>query len=154
MERCNKIYTHPLFQKRLNEISTAEINRKFCLHNTEHALDVARIGYILILESNLDIPKELFYAAALLHDIGRYTGIPHNESGAETARLILPECDFTKEETSLICNAIKGHRTNSNSDVFSEILYEADKKSRMCFMCNAQEECYWENEKKNLDITI
>lgn len=154
MIRCNKIYCHPLFRKRLEEISFAEVGRKFCLHNLEHSLDVARIGYIMILERNSDIPKELFYAAALLHDIGRYTGKPHNESGADMAALILPDCDFTPKEISLICNAIKGHRHDNKSDLFSEILYDADKKSRMCFMCAAQDECYWENEKRNLSITI
>ena len=66
----------------MSVITKKELNRKFCCHNIEHSLDVARIGYIMILEQNLNIDKELFYAAALLHDAGRYSGTPHNESGA------------------------------------------------------------------------
>lgn len=138
----------------MKEISEIENNRKFCLHNIEHSLDVARLGYIIILENNLNIKKELFYAAALLHDMGRYSGKPHNESGAEIARRIMPECDFTSQETELVYNAIYGHREDTACNVFSKTLYDADKKSRMCFMCNAQDECYWDIEKRNLEIDL
>ena len=33
--------------------------------------NVARLMYIYALEEHLELPKELIYAAALLHDIGR-----------------------------------------------------------------------------------
>ncbi len=149
MQRCNKIYNHPLYKERLNKITALERDRKFCLHHLEHALDVARIAYIHILENGLNIPKDLIYAAALLHDAGRYTGIPHNESGAELAKKIMPDCDFTSEETAIVADAISGHRDTKHSTEFSNILYLADKKSRLCFQCEAYDECYWENEKKN-----
>ena len=154
MERCNKILNHPLYKERTAIISERETDRIFCPHNLAHSLDVARIGYIMILEQDLNIPKELFYAAALLHDAGRYSNKPHNESGAELADLIMMQCGFTEEETELVCNAISGHRVNTQSDAFSKILYDADKKSRICFDCLAQKECYWENEKRNNNISI
>ena len=154
MQRCNKIYNHPLYKERTQIISKNEQTRIFCPHNLAHALDVARIGYIMILEGGYDIKKELFYSAALLHDAGRYSNNPHNESGSELAQKILPECGFTAEETELVANAILGHRTNSQADIFSKILYDADKRSRICFECDAQKECYWENEKRNHDIYV
>ena len=154
MQRCNSIYNHPLYQERTKFIDDAEKERIFCRHNLEHALDVARIGYIMILENGLDISKELFYAAALLHDAGRYSGKKHNESGAELALSIMPECGFTKDEAKLVSDAILAHRTDYSSGEFSKVLYEADKKSRICFMCKAQSECYWENEKRNLEIEV
>ena len=49
MKRCNNIYNHPLFRERLALIEKAETDRIFCLHDLSHALDVARIGYIMIL---------------------------------------------------------------------------------------------------------
>ncbi|MGI6684337.1 MAG: HD domain-containing protein [Bacillota bacterium] len=64
-----------------------EINREFCCHQMQHALDVARIYYILFLEKyqdgissdlknmSVDQTKELIYATALLHDIGRWSSI-------------------------------------------------------------------------------
>ncbi len=154
MQRCNNIYNHPLYKKRTEIINDREKDRIFCPHNLAHALDVARIGYIMILEQGLDIPKELIYAAALLHDAGRYSDKPHNESGAELARTLMPDCGFTQSETDIVSNAISAHRTNTHADLFSEILYAADKQSRICFLCAAQSECYWEQEKRNNEIII
>lgn len=154
MQRCNKIYNNPLYRERLSIIEKAEQDRIFCKHDLTHFLDVARIGYIMILENNLNIDKELFYAAALLHDAGRYTGIPHNLSGAELARIVMPECGFSDEETDIVYNAISGHRLENGSDTFTQILYTADKKSRLCHSCKAQRECYWNSEKRNNEITI
>ena len=154
MQRCNRIYNHPVFQERLQEIEKKEKDRIFCLHNLAHALDVARIGYIMILEEKADIDKELFYAAALLHDAGRYSGKPHNESGAELARLVMPECGFDESETELVSASILCHRTSGKTGEFAQILYTADKKSRNCFRCKAEKECYWEQEKRNTYIEI
>ena len=154
MQRCNRIYNHPLYTERTTHINETETERIFCRHNLEHALDVARIGYIMILENGLNISKELFYAAALLHDAGRYSGKKHNESGAELALKIMPDCGFSQSETKLVSDAILAHRTDDNAGDFSKVLYEADKKSRICFICKAQSECYWENEKRNLEIEV
>lgn len=154
MQRCDKIYHHPLYQKSAAHIEAQEHGRKFCLHDLSHALDVARIGRIMILEQKLDIDKELFYAAALLHDAGRYSGVPHHESGAALAEKIMPDCGFSAEETRIVAEAIRGHRARQEGCSFSAILYAADKKSRRCFACKAAEECYWETEKRNLEIEI
>lgn len=154
MQRCNKIYNHPLFRECMKRIEENEKDRPFCLHNLNHSFDCARIGYIMILERGLNIDKELFYAAALLHDMGRYTGVPHHISGAELAKRIMPECGFTDDETAVASNAISGHRSNSSCGEFADILFEADKKSRLCFMCKAAKDCYWSEEKRNLNIEI
>ncbi len=154
MQRCNKIYNHPLYQKCLERIAEKERDRKFCLHNLAHSLDTARLGYIMILENSLNIDKELFYAAALLHDAGRYSGKPHNESGADFASRIMPDCGFTDSETETVCNAIRGHRTKTDGLDFACVLYAADKKSRMCFCCEAADECYWESDKRNNEIEV
>ncbi len=154
MERCNKIYNHPLYKEQLAKITHLERDRTFCLHNLEHALDVARIAYIKVMENGLNIEKELIYAAALLHDAGRYSGVPHNESGALLAQKIMPDCGFTDEETDIVSKSISGHRDTKHTDAFSQILYDADKKSRLCFTCVAQAECYWENEKRNHTIDV
>ena len=154
MQRCNKIYNHPIYQKHIAHIAEMERDRKFCIHDLEHSLDVARIGWIMILEKGLDIDKELFYTAALLHDAGRYKGLPHNESGAMLACKLMPQCGFSDEETELVTSAIREHRIDENSSDFSRILYTADKRSRMCFNCAASAECYWETEKRNSKIEV
>lgn len=154
MHRCNKIYSHPLYKECLKRIEEKEADRIFCLHNLDHALDTARIGYIKILERKLDIDKELYYAAALLHDIGRYSGKPHSESSAEYALKIMPECGFSEKETKTVADAILCHRTKSDGNSFADILSSSDKESRLCFKCKAANECYWQNEKRNKEIDI
>ncbi|MBR0365243.1 MAG: HD domain-containing protein [Clostridia bacterium] len=154
MDRVNRIYNHPIFRERTETIREAEKGRKFCRHDLVHALDVARIGRIMILEEALDLDIELFYAAALLHDAGRYSGIPHNESGARLAERLMPLCGFSAEETALVSCAIREHRITKSSTDFSRILYTADKLSRNCFTCEASDECYWDNDKRNHKIEI
>lgn len=162
MERITKIYRHPVYQKELQFVLMAEQDRQFCRHDMQHFLDVARLGWILCLEGKLDISKDMVYAAALLHDIGRgmqyREGISHDEASVILAGQILPECGFSATETKEICDAIAGHRmssevTESRSDL-GEILEEADHASRSCFACEAEPECYWPKDKKNLKIRM
>lgn len=159
MERIEKIRLHPLFQEQFALLQEAEADRIFCRHTMEHFLDVARLTYIYSLEQNAGLDKEVIYAAALLHDIGRYEqismGTPHHISSARMAGRILPECGFAPEETLQIQNAIRNHRSQENGaeDLLSVLLYRADKQSRNCFCCPAEAECNWPETKKNQLIT-
>lgn len=158
MDRIHKILNHNLFLFHLRENEAAEVQRCFCRHNIVHFLDVARIGMILNLEENLELDREIIYAAALLHDLGKHIqyekGTPHETVSAGIAPKILSECGFDDKETHVIVDAILSHR-----DVAVEkerslrgILYRADKASRACFACAVQEECNWKADKKNLRI--
>lgn len=158
MKRVNLIYRHPLYQKKYNALQKAEEHRKFCNHTLEHFLDVARLMYIYSVEQELSISKEVIYAAAFMHDIGRIDqiekGIPHEMAGAALCDRILPDCGFAKEEISLIKDFILHHRikdTGADTPLY-EMLYWADKKSRNCFACAAQAECNWDRQKMNLEI--
>lgn len=153
--RYEKILEHNIFNKNMNEIINAEKSRKFCCHDIQHLADTARIAYILSLEEGAEIEKDIIYAAALLHDIGRaqeYTnGISHNCAGIEIAEKILKDCEYTDKEIKLICNVIQSHRHkyNSHEKTLENIIYKADKFSRLCFNCSAYDECNWSYEKKN-----
>src|SRR5699024_6500910 len=96
MERVNKILKHPIFLREQQRIKAFEKNRIDCGHQSEHLLDVARIGWIMILEEKQNIEKSVFYAAALLHDIGRAvqyeTGEPHQLAGILLAGQVLEDC--------------------------------------------------------------
>ena len=72
MKNIDRIINHPLFIMSMKKIHDYEIDRVFCCHGIEHSLDVARVAYITNLEQNLGFQKEMIYAAALLHDIGRW----------------------------------------------------------------------------------
>lgn len=160
MKRVNEICCHSLWREAVEKIRELEENRIFCRHNTEHFLDVARIAYIESLENQVGVSKELIYAAALLHDIGRHLqyleGIPHDEGSAMLAETILKDCGFKKEEREEIIAAILQHRsaqTMEKTDL-AGLIYRADKKSRMCMLCHSCEECNWSIEKKNLVLKV
>lgn len=171
MERIQKIWEHPLYQDRFKKLQLAERERMFCNHTLQHFLDVARLMWIWCLEERIEtegapvsraghaeLPdRPLIYAAAFLHDIGRYdqiiNGTPHEQAGADLAGIIMPECGFDAEETAAVQRAILGHRTFAEQpELLSSWLYRADKQSRPCYACAAAGECNWPAEKRNLAI--
>ena len=156
MDRVNQIWKHPHYQTELHKLQLLEADREFCRHTPEHFLDVARLAYIRALEENYSVSKELIYCTALLHDIGRARqyedGTPHDEAGAVIAEQILKELGFSPEEIQAIVSAIRGHRAETNQTILGQLIYRADKKSRNCFSCKAEPECYWSSAKKNMTI--
>ena len=157
MDRVNAIWNHPLYQKEFKKLQKLEEKREFCRHPPEHFLDVARLAYIQALEEKRDVSKELIYCTALLHDIGRARqyekGISHDEAGAQLAEQILTELGFNELEKNAVVSAICGHRKGTAQTPLGELIYTADKRSRNCFLCEAEPECYWSPEKKNMKIT-
>ena len=125
MTRVNAIWQHPLYQQNLKDLIHLEADRIFCRHTPEHFLDVARLAYIFALERGLDCSREQ----------------------------ILSDLAFSSAEKEQILTAIGEHRSSKEeTSSLSRILYEADKKSRMCFLCPAEKECYWDLSKKNMMI--
>ena len=158
MKNIDRIINHPLFGMSMKKIREYEADREFCCHGIEHSLDVARMAYIENLEEGLGFSKEMIYAAALLHDIGRWRQyeeqIPHEEAGAELAADILRDTDFGEEEICEILTAIGSHRDRQSEEKnsFGRLLYRADKQSRVCWLCEVQKDCYWPEEQKNMTI--
>ena len=157
MKRIDRIIHHPVFTDRLARLQVLEAERIFCRHDLTHLLDVARVMWITVLEQKLPLDREVVYAAALLHDLGRVDqlqrGIPHHQAGAELAARILPEAGFTPEETREILHAIRAHRSEGDRQTLGQLLYRADKASRMCWQCSAAGECNWSDTRKNTGIT-
>lgn len=157
-DRINKILNHDLFIKCVCKNEKAEEGRKFCRHDITHFLDVARLAELLNLYEKQEVDKELIYAAALLHDIGRHIQYedktPHELASAELAVKILEECGFDDKEASVIIRAIRNHRNSFVQETLGidGLLYRADKMSRSCFACKVQKECDWKEEKKNRSL--
>ena len=160
MERAERIRANGLFARELAKIEELEKDRIYCRHGMGHLLDVARIGRIFILEEEADIPCDVMYAAALLHDIGRAeeyeSGTPHDEASVRIARKVLEESGYGGEEIEEICLAIAGHRGEADGagSKLAQILKKADKLSRPCYACDARDTCKWPDEKKNLSVVI
>ena len=160
MQRVNSICSHPLWKSCVSKIRALERERIFCCHDTSHFLDVARIAWIENLEKRLAISREMIYAAAMLHDIGRHLqymqGVPHDEGSVSIASDILKDSGFDEKEQAEILSAIRMHRNPdaASRDDLAGIIYRADKKSRICAFCSASDKCNWPESKKNMKITV
>ena len=158
MDRINQILYHPLFKIYMEANAVKEQGRIFCRHNMSHVLDVARIAYILNMEEEHQVSKDMIYAAALLHDIGRHvqyeTGEKHAYVSARLAPEILRNCGFEKDEIAEIVDAIYHHsdKTEIDDKGLRTLIAKADRTSRACFACQAAEECKWSEERKNCEI--
>ena len=143
MDRVNEILGHPVFSEHLTRLETLEQTRYFCRHGLPHLLDVARMMWIAALERQLPLNREVVYAAALLHDLGRVeqmeAGTPHHQASAGLAARILPDAGFCGVEIALIQSAIASHRSDGGENILGQLLYWADKKSRACWMCPAKD---------------
>ena len=154
MHRVNAILRHPTYQTWIIAINEAERGRDFCRHGLEHALDVARIAYALWLDAGGNpVAKDIVYAAALLHDVGRWQqyaegGLDHAEAGAKLAEPLLLEVGYHPQVTAEIVKAIRLH-SRGGGEGLSAVLYRADKLSRPCFLCSSRAKCHWPQDKMN-----
>ena len=156
MSRIDRIIQNPQYVDTLKRLQVLETDRIFCRHDISHFMSVARLMWIEVLEQQLPVDREVVYAAALLHDIGRVAqmehGIPHEQASAEFAQQILPDAGFNEEELREVTAAILSHRKESTTSTLGRILYQADKRSRACWCCGASDLCNWPDEKKNKGI--
>lgn len=160
LEITNKLLVSRKYLQELEKLETLERERIFCRHNMEHFLDVARITLIMCNENGISVDPDIVYSSALLHDIGRteeyLKDVPHEEAGVRKAEAILDEVNCGEEKKLEILKIIGNHRNGcEKSDLLIEDIFrKADKKSRMCFCCAAQEQCNWNNEKRNMKIEV
>ncbi len=157
MARVNRILHNPHFQDCLGTLAHLEQGRIFCCHGIEHLLSVARLMYLQVLEEGLPLEKDLLYATALLHDIGRAVryerGQAHAHASLPLAVAILGDSGFCQREIDQICQAIASHnRKDEAVDLLGAVLRCADKASRNCFCCAAREACYWQEQEKNQGV--
>lgn len=157
MDKINAVLNNYKFKECVSQNEKYEKNRIFCSHDLQHFLDVARISYIMVLENNINLSKEVVYGTALLHDIGRWMqykdGISHEIASYNLAKDILLECDYNEEEINIILSAISSHRSkNCKEGTFNYTFYLSDKLSRNCFLCEASSKCNWCEKEKNRKI--
>ena len=149
MARVNQLLEHEDYIRYIEKINELEKKRCFCKHGFEHGLNVARIAYAYMLEKGeAGSLKEVIYAAAFLHDIGRWveyeTGEDHAEVSARLALPLLEACSFASESVQMILTGIREHRQHSEDNLtpLGEAMALADDWSRDCRQCRAQNQCY------------
>jgi uncharacterized protein len=145
MKRVNELLRDPEFLEHMRKNREAEADRSYCRHDLNHALDVARVAHILNLEGKLGLDKEVVYAAALVHDIGRWmeyaSGIGHDQASQALAEGLLKKSGYSGRETEDILEAVGSHRREGSASPLSDLLYRADKLSRNCSVCGAISTC-------------
>jgi uncharacterized protein len=98
-------------------------------HSYAHVDRVVKIATILAEKEQADI--ELVQAAALLHDVGRAVGEPHNETGAKLANEILKtSTDYPQETIERIAKIVLRHPIafrDSLETLEEKIVWDADK---------------------------
>ena len=159
MPLVERLVRHPLFREKMSQIEELERDRDFCCHGWEHCLAVARAAALLNEEQQLGYPKQMLYALALIHDLGRaeqyINGTPHEEAGVRIARRLLEESGFDSQQIKQMLPAVRHHRNDGQEmDELTGLLVQADKQTRLCFACSARESCKWPDWKKNLTIHI
>lgn len=158
MQRVDRIIDDETFRRLLEHTAELEKDRIFCRHGIDHLLDVARIALIMSYDDGIPIERDVIYAAALLHDIGRCAqyenGTAHEEESARIAPQILNKCGYSDEETDEIVRAIREHGNENIKDEKSltGILYRADKASRKCYMCKAGDKCHKKPGKRVMSV--
>ncbi|MGB7606341.1 MAG: hypothetical protein WBL93_12795 [Lutisporaceae bacterium] len=70
--RINKTLNNKKFKEYIDKNAQCEKKRKFCKHDSQHLIDVARIAYIVNIENYSGYPKDIVYGAAFIHDIGKW----------------------------------------------------------------------------------
>lgn len=148
MERVTTLLHSQEYREHVQKIYDKERQRSFCKHDFHHFLDVARLSWIFLLQDGIEYLKDVVYAAALLHDIGRwkeYNGEGcHAQLSAELALPLLINAGYSPQERKIIVDAISEHRQQEEdffSTPLSTALRKADKYSRLCFKCSSQVQC-------------
>ncbi|KJS74319.1 MAG: hypothetical protein JL56_09660 [Desulfotomaculum sp. BICA1-6] len=159
--RVDRILKDSWYKKCLAQNAALEEQRRFCRHDLQHMLDVARIAYMLVLEglSNGEAAaagegavktitgKEVVYAAGLLHDMARWkeyeTGEDHAVAGSLMAGSVLERAGYDAAEKEIIITAIREHRSGGReASPLGQYLCKADDLSRPCNRCDARSDCH------------
>ncbi len=97
-------------------------------HSFEHVERVYEIATFLARNENADL--ELVQLGAILHDVGRAAGEPHNETGAELTREILKNINYHPEKVEGIAKIVLRHRQSLGQGLETleeKIVWDADK---------------------------
>jgi len=98
------------------------------VHSYAHIDRVFRIATYLAEKEKADV--ELVQIGAILHDIGRTVGEPHNETGAKLAREILGGTDFPHERNDRVARIVLYHALSMRDKLETleeKIVWDADK---------------------------
>ena len=97
-------------------------------HSYEHVDRVVKMAILLAKKEKADI--ELVQVGAILHDVGRCVGQPHNETGAKLASEIMNNVHYPPKKTQKIARMVLLHPLdlkNKLNSLEEKIVWDADK---------------------------
>jgi uncharacterized protein len=97
-------------------------------HSYAHVDRVVKIALLLAKKEKADM--ELVQIAAILHDVGRCVGQPHNETGAKLAPEILGNLHYPRQKAEKVARIVLLHHMDSKDKLNSieeKIVWDADK---------------------------
>lgn len=97
-------------------------------HSYEHVDRVVKIALLLAKMEKADV--ELVHTAAILHDVGRCVGQPHNETGAKLASEILSDLHYPPKRAEKVARIVLLHHMDLKDKLNSleeKIVWDADK---------------------------
>jgi uncharacterized protein len=97
-------------------------------HSYEHVDRVVKIATLIAKKEKADI--ELVQVGAILHDVGRSLGQPHNEIGAKLATEILKNLNYPLQKAQKITRIVLLHPIDFKDKLDSleeKIVWDADK---------------------------
>jgi uncharacterized protein len=97
-------------------------------HSYEHVDPVVKIALLLARKEKADM--ELVQIAAILRDVGRCVGQPHNETGAKLASEILKNLDYSPQKIKEIARIVLLQNVDSKDKLSSleeKIVWDAYK---------------------------
>lgn len=106
-----------------------ELKPSLYYHNFQHTLDVCEsVTRLAKMEKVEGQELTLLQSAALFHDVGFIWRYDHNEELAcQYAKQVLPDYDYTSEQTEHICRMIMATQIPQKPlDIMGEILCDAD----------------------------
>ncbi|MGD0494978.1 MAG: HD domain-containing protein [Candidatus Bathyarchaeia archaeon] len=98
------------------------------VHSYSHVDRVFRIATFLAKSEKADV--KLVQIGAILHDIGRTVGEPHNETGARLASEILSGTDYPHEKSDRVVRIVLHHALpfrDKLETLEEKIVWDADK---------------------------
>jgi len=97
-------------------------------HSFQHVHRVFKIATFIAEKEKADL--ELVQIGALMHDLGRAVGKPHNVTGAKLANQILLDLQYPDEKREKIVRIVEFHPLSKKDDVKSleeKVVWDADK---------------------------
>lgn len=116
-------------RKKTLDILITKLSKKFYYHGMHHTLDVLKVINQYIKRDKIPVKSaKILRLGVLMHDIGfTVSHLNHEENGAQIAKELMSELDFSKENIQIVKGLILATKIPQNPKTdFEKIICDAD----------------------------